>query len=122
MSWFSEHFDTVEKILTVVVAIIVAGVVGYFSGILAIRGDISKISERVTALETHRKDDLNKINKIETMQQEIQQLKIDIDHAKKIREMTAETNKRLDAIRVFWEQRTVEELEKLLKTYGKKSP
>ena len=47
--WFQENWD---KIITVIVSIIISGAVGFFSGILAIKSDISKLSERVTRNET----------------------------------------------------------------------
>ena len=120
MGWFSDNMDKLDKILTILISVIVAGVIGYFSGIIAIRGDISELSERLTKIETQRAEDRKKIDEIDSIKQGIQQLKSDVTHATKIREMTAETNQKLEAIKIFWEQRTVNELEELLHKYGEK--
>jgi hypothetical protein len=55
-SWFSENWD---KILTLVVAVIISGITGFFSAVLSIRGDMADLKERVAKIETQLSSTVN---------------------------------------------------------------
>lgn len=112
-SWWAQNWD---KVVSVLLSLIVGGVAGFFSAILAIQDQIHTISTRVTTIETEAntswRPNIDKIDNIEKMHD-------DLERVIKTMQLSDEAElllrERLQSIVEDTRRRTANELREILK-------
>lgn len=112
-SWLTNNWD---KILGYVISIVIAGVVGFFSAIKAVDGQISSLQQRVVALETDSASLIKpKISSVDSISLEIDKMKSRMDMSDKENNIQKATYNLISLTRDEERRKTANEIKELLK-------
>ena len=99
-----------DKILSAVIG----GIVGFFTAIMATKGDVSKLNERVVAIETQDKNTEPKLKKLDQNLREMELLKQKLEILEKKDETATMISKSLEERLKNVQIQTLKELKELL--------
>lgn len=112
MNWIKDNWD---KVLAVLISAVVAGIVGYFTGVIAVRSDLTNLSERIAVIETQVNQNVRpKMSIIDKQGNMIYKLKQELDEIKKLNDIASQTNKLFDQEIKTQRRETLRELAKIL--------
>ena len=115
-SWWQNHWD---KALVALVSITVSGVVGFFSAIIVTNKELSELGKKVAVLEQQTKDQGKDISRIFSNEDKITNLNIRFDSIKDRVDLAETRVATIKELTELQRQRTVNELEELLRKYGR---
>ena len=118
--WLSSNWD---KVLTIVIALVISGVVGFFTAIFTIKDDIDEIHQRLKAIETKLETVLTpNVQKLETVSNKIVQIEADIKKIRTQNDLAVQTNQLLQLKSDQERKDTLEILEKMIQEVKKGKP
>ncbi len=109
--WWSNNWD---KVLTVGGGAIIAGIVGFYTAIIAIKSDIISLTERTVKLETEVANIKPKISNFEEYSKKIVEMEKDQEYLRDQTDISIHTNKLLDLRLEQERSKTIKELRALL--------
>ena len=111
--WLKENWD---KVLFLLIAIVVPGIVGFYSSISVVDDKITAISERVTINETEIGSAIKpKLSSLDSLVKRVSELEQEIDHLKRQNDIATQTKILLDLRLEEQREKTLKEINKLLK-------
>ena len=115
-NWWQNNWD---KALIAIVSIAVSGVVGFFSAILVTNKELSDLGKQVAVLEQQTKNHGKSISNISSNESRITNLSSRFDSIKDSVDLAETRVATIKELTELQRQRTVNELEELLKKYGR---
>lgn len=113
--WWKANGD---RIIAFLVSLVMAGVVGYFSGTAAIRSELSDAKQRIVALETHLALVEPKMTAVEELKVSAVALKNDLEQLSRLQQISSESNRLLEFRLEKQREDTLGALEVILERLG----
>ncbi len=116
MKWLTDNWD---KVLSVFFSVVVSGLVGFFSAVQSTQKEISALQSRITALETLNAVAAPKLQAADDAKLKLAEITKDIDTIKTQNAISTQTNNLLQLLLTEQRQKTINELEELLRKQPK---
>jgi hypothetical protein len=115
--WWKDNWDKVAMIL---ISIVLSGVIGFFTAVLSIKGDMDALRERIAKVEAEEASAIiPKLGTMDANNRDIATLQTELSQIRRDTDISVQTNKLLD-LRIEEErQKTAQTLKQFLDEYAK---